>query len=405
MNCANHPDRERTAFCQNCGKPLCNECVRNVGASVFCEPCLTARVAGTAPGSAYGAPPPGYSGPGAYSPAGPPASSVPNPMMAGLLGLIPGVGAMYNEQYAKGIVHLMVFALLVSLSSEYGLFGLFVGGWVIYMAIEAYHTARARRDGTPLPNPFGLNDLSERLGFGRAWPGAGPVAGPGPTAPPVAGAAPNVPPANPYAPPYSYPYTPPVASWAAPPAANPYAVPPVPPVPPVPEFDPNLPVHRRFPSGAIWLIGLGVFFLLANTSFFGVLHARVVMPFLLIGFGVWLFVRKMTSDGLSIENDGTPLYHWRLSRAISGAMWVVLTGVIWLLASLHILSWGRSWPIYIIAAGLMMFLKRTIEPGYGYGYPPPPVTPPPPASAASQATGLVPSDSHLPSASNDQEGR
>ena len=44
MNCANHPDRERAAFCQNCGKPLCTECVRNVGTSVFCEPCLAARV-------------------------------------------------------------------------------------------------------------------------------------------------------------------------------------------------------------------------------------------------------------------------------------------------------------------------------------------------------------------------
>jgi hypothetical protein len=54
MNCANHPDRERAAFCQNCGKPLCAECVRNVGASVFCEPCLVARVAAPTP-------PPGYS--------------------------------------------------------------------------------------------------------------------------------------------------------------------------------------------------------------------------------------------------------------------------------------------------------------------------------------------------------
>jgi hypothetical protein len=325
-------------------------------------------------------------------------------MMAGLLGLIPGVGAMYNEQYAKGIVHLVIFALLVSLTSDMnGIFGLFIGGWVIYMAIEAYHTARARRDGTPLPNPFGLNDLSERLGFGRAWPGAGPAVDPtanqGPTPPPAAGAAPNVPPANPYAPPYSYTYVPPVASWGMPQA------PPPPTAPPAPGFiDPNLPVHRRFPSGAIWLIGLGVFFLLANSSFFGILHARVVMPLLLIGFGVWLFVRKMTSDGLSIENDGTPLYHWRLSRAINSAMWVVLTGVIWLLAALHILSWGRSWPIYIIALGLVMFFRRTINPSYGYGYPPPPATPPPPSPGAT-TTDLVPSDPHTPSASNDQEGR
>ena len=77
---------------------------------------------------------------------------------------------MYNGQYAKGVVHLIVFAILVSLANENGIFGLFIAGWVCYQVIEAHHTARARRDGTPLPNPFGLNDLGERLGFGKAWP-------------------------------------------------------------------------------------------------------------------------------------------------------------------------------------------------------------------------------------------
>ena len=409
MNCANHPDRERAAFCQSCGKPLCTECVRNVGTSVFCEPCLTARVAGTAPRPNYGAAAPGYTaGPVGYPPPGiPSAPGVPNPTIAALLGLIPGVGAMYNEQYAKGIVHLMVFALLVSLASDVNdIFGLFIAGWVCYMAIEAYHTARARRDGTPLPNPFGLNDLSERLGFGKAWPGTAPTdstSTPGAYTPPVAGAAPNAAPANPYTPPYTYPYVPPVASfvppvtgWGAPPAS--------PTAPPAPVYpDPNLPHQRNIPSGAIWLIGLGLFFLLANTSFFSVLHGRVFMPFLLIGFGVWVFVRRMTRDGLGIENDGTPLYHWRLMRAISGAFWIVLTGFIWLLHALHILSWGRSWPIYIIAAGIMMFFKRTMSPSYGYDYPPPVTTPPP--AAAVTTTEIVPSDPHSQPASNDQEGR
>ncbi len=96
----------------------------------------------------------------------------PNPGLAALLGFIPGVGAMYNGQYAKGVVHLIVFAILVSLANENGIFGLFIAGWVCYQVIEAHHTARARRDGTPLPNPFGLNDLGERLGFGKAWPAA-----------------------------------------------------------------------------------------------------------------------------------------------------------------------------------------------------------------------------------------
>ena len=35
-------------------------------------------------------------------------------------------------------------------------------GWVFYQAFEAYHTAKARRDGLPLPDPFGLNNIRTR---------------------------------------------------------------------------------------------------------------------------------------------------------------------------------------------------------------------------------------------------
>ena len=152
MNCANHFDREAAAFCQHCGKPVCSECVRNVGSSIFCEPCLAARVAGAAPPAGYGyTPAPGTSGaagyppPGAasYPPAGPPVGAgEPSPGLAALLGFIPGVGAMYNGQYAKGLAHLIVFAVLVSLP---GIFHLFILGWIFYMVFEAYHTAKARR--------------------------------------------------------------------------------------------------------------------------------------------------------------------------------------------------------------------------------------------------------------------
>jgi hypothetical protein len=338
-------------------------------------------------------------------------SGEPSPVLAGILGFIPGVGAMYNEQYAKGIVHLMVFALLVSLASDVnGIFGLFIAGWEFYMAIEAHHTARARRDGTPLPNPFGLNDLSERLGFGKAWPGAGPTvdpsAGPVPpyTAPDPSATNPGAPPPSAYAPPYTY--TPPVSNWAVPPDAAAYGMPPaqaVPPVPPMPPFpDPNLSTFRRIPTGAIWLIGLGLFFMVSSTHAFHFLHGRFLGPLLLIGLGVWLFVRKMTDTGQGIENDGTPMYHYRLSAAIRCSFWVAITGVIWLLDELHILSWSHSWPLYLIGAGLMMFLRRSTYPGYGYGYPPP-VAPPPPTAPVT-STEIVPSTPQSPS-SSDQEGR
>jgi hypothetical protein len=340
----------------------------------------------------------------------------PSPGLAALLGFIPGVGAMYNGQYAKGFVHLTVFAALVLLTDENWIFGLFIAGWILYMVIEAHHTACARRDGTPLPNPFGLNDLAERLGFGKAWPSSVP---PHPTpadsaqapvrpTPPADGGTvcsapdayfhqaadgsqtysapgayfhqapdgsqtygvPGVPPVNPYMPPYSYPYAPPD--------------PPLPPVPPC--ADVQVPYYRRFPPAAVWLIVFGVIFLIGDNGFFRIFHHPVFWPVLLIGGGVWLFVHKMITTGHGLENDGSAFYQWRFACAVRYSIWVILTGVLWLLDVLGILSWGRSWPLFVIAAGVMLLFKRTRFGGscaYPYGATPgqpgssPPETPVP----------------------------
>jgi len=43
MDCVNHSGTTATAFCQNCGKALCPNCVRNgAQGQVLCEPCFTA---------------------------------------------------------------------------------------------------------------------------------------------------------------------------------------------------------------------------------------------------------------------------------------------------------------------------------------------------------------------------
>jgi len=400
MNCANHPDRERIAFCQNCGKPLCQECTRTVGTAVFCEPCLAAKLAGA------GAPPPDASAPGgytypnaaAYTPTIPPIGhGEPNPALAALLGIIPGVGAMYNGQYAKGIVHLIVFAILITLADEHGIFGIFIAGWVIYQILEAHHTARARRDGTPLPNPFGLNDLGERLGFGKSWATTG--ATPHPTEPPFT-PDPVVPPASPYTPPppagyppppqpppawsnYTYTYTPPASSY----------------VPPIPPIDPNLPyTSNRFPAGALWLIGLGVIFLIGNAGIFHGFPVHRLVPFFLIGLGVWLFVHKMTLTGSGLADDGTTLYRMRLFSALRGSVWIVLVGIMFLLSTFGILSWGRSWPLFIIVAGLMTIFEKVSYNNAAASMPVYP-TPPPAPPQGPPPTSIVPSNS------NDQEGR
>jgi TM2 domain-containing membrane protein YozV len=392
MNCGNHPDRERVAFCQDCGKPLCQECTRTIGSAVYCEGSLAARLAGGGiPNSAY---PPGganvnYNAPGAIPP---PLSGEPNPGLAALLGFIPGVGAMYNGQYAKGVVHLIVFAILISLTDEHGIFGLFIAGWVIYQVIEAYHTALARRDGTPLPNPFGLNDLGDRLGFGKSWPGthppnypsgAAPV--PDPSAPPSGNT--YVPPSATYPPPQSGP------GWSAPWESYAQSIPPVPPVSPygAPAYpsDPNLATRRnRFPTGAVWLIGLGAIFLIGNSRLFHGVSIHWLIPVLLIGFGVWIFVQKMTDTGAGLADDGTPAYRLRLFCALRGSMWIILIGVLFLLDSFRILTWRNSWPLLIIAAGLMAIFRRiSYNSAAAAAYPYPPAAP-----VTASSASVVPSN-------------
>ncbi len=439
MNDADRPTNERVAFCQNCGRPLNTEEVRNVGSAVFCEPCLVAKVAAAdAPGTA-GAGTGAWAGPGVGgTPAGagydyrgtagvepplapPPLGGAPNPGLAALLGFIPGVGAFYNGQYAKGVVHLVVFATLTTLSEHSGIFGIFVAGWVFYQVIEAHHTARARRDGTPLPNPFGLNDVGERLGFGRAWPGgaaaAAAHAAPAPGAPAAGASEPGTgyqapgyqapgyqaagyqaagyAPASPgYAPSGSgYPPPPPGYAYGAPPAAG-WGAPTdaygnVPPAQPYP-----LESGRQVPTGAIVLIGLGVIFLIGNSGLFHGFPVHRLIPFLLIGVGVWVFVRKMTETGGSLSDDGTQGYRARLFRAARGPVWIVLVGVLFLLDTFNVLSWGRSWPLFIIVGGLMTFFERTaysgsFAPQYGYQPGATAAVAPDPAGAGPVGTGPV----------------
>ena len=175
MDCVNHSGVNATAFCQNCGKPLCQACVKTgAGGQIFCEPCWMAWNGGQQP---FVAPPVGG----------------PNPVLAAMLGLIPGVGAMYNGQLIKGLIHVLIFAVLVSAAHVYGIFGLFIAGWVCYQVFEAYHTAKARRDGEPLPDPLGLNELTNLFGAGgRMNQGMPPVAQPG-SAPGPVGAGPASP--------------------------------------------------------------------------------------------------------------------------------------------------------------------------------------------------------------------
>ncbi len=154
------------SFCRNCGKALTDEerAVEGPGSCVSCAPAV-----GPAPAQGSGA--------STSQPLPPPsARSIPNPDvspgLAFLLGLLPGVGAIYNAQYAKGLVHAFIFGLLISLmEGAHGaepLLGVLLCGFFFYMPFEAYHTARKRQLGQPVEEFSSL--VSMRGGSSAAGP-------------------------------------------------------------------------------------------------------------------------------------------------------------------------------------------------------------------------------------------
>ncbi|HEX6545547.1 MAG TPA: B-box zinc finger protein [Bryobacteraceae bacterium] len=145
MNCYQHPDASAVAYCRSCGRAVCDECQRTANGTVFCPE--------HAPLGNYSTPR-ADSGPNPYIQPVKPIETSPG--LAFLLGLIPGVGAIYNAQYLKGFIHVAILGVLISILSSGRIgsnealapfFGLLIGIWYFYMPFEAYHTARKRQLG------------------------------------------------------------------------------------------------------------------------------------------------------------------------------------------------------------------------------------------------------------------
>lgn len=239
MNCANHIDTPAAAYCRTCGKPLCATCKHDVRGVIYCEDCIANRLSDTMPAATpAGATVVPGTGPAVVVA---PADTGPSPALAALLGFIPGVGAMYNGQFVKGLVHVLIFASLIWGTDHAGsadvFFGMGIAFWVFYMVFDAYKTAHARQTGEPLPDPFG---------FERLWGGS-------PAQPP----------------------RPIVAEPGAPIEAQPQE-----------EF-------RHAPVGAVALVALGALFLLNTTGvFYSWNWFGRFWPVILIVVGVWTWMRR-----------------------------------------------------------------------------------------------------------------
>ena len=167
MNCAFHAEVENAAFCIKCGKALCAQCVRQVQSSIYCESCLAESLgesAGTAGSTSRPIPPLVQTAGGG------------SPEAAFLLGLIPGVGAIFNAEYFKAALHLLIFGTLVTAADHAGpgeaLFALLAFGFYVYMPFEAFYTTKKRklaREGINLITPF--DNFNEQFGDMELWGG------------------------------------------------------------------------------------------------------------------------------------------------------------------------------------------------------------------------------------------
>jgi hypothetical protein len=160
MKCAVHPEVDATGFCRNCGKAMCPACVRPVRDLLYCEDCLGAMMGlpatqpvapGVAPGLAA-------SMPTALPPAAPAAAG--NPGVAFLLGFVPGLGAIYNGEYNKAMIHILIFGgIIIGITGVLGdsltpFWIVALIAFIFYMAIDALRTAKARQTGQTVADPF-----------------------------------------------------------------------------------------------------------------------------------------------------------------------------------------------------------------------------------------------------------
>jgi hypothetical protein len=160
MNCAVHPEREASGYCRHCGKAMCGECSHKVKDVLYCEDCLAQQV-GLAPAA---------SGETGAPPESPASRSGHSPVVAFLLGFVPGLGAVYNGEYNKAIVHIVIFGgIILALNSDLGdsthgflIFLLCI--FPFYMAIDAMRSAKERVTGEQIEDP--VANLSSQRSLG-----------------------------------------------------------------------------------------------------------------------------------------------------------------------------------------------------------------------------------------------
>jgi len=174
MKCAVHPDVDAVGYCRNCGKALCAQCTRDVHGALYCENCLAAVMAPPQAAASQFAPTAAPAYPAYVTAEG----HGPNPATAAVLGFVPGLGAVYNGEYVKGLIHLVIFAGLIAIlnndsapSAMVPFLAVFLAVFICYMPIDAYRVAKAKRFGLRYTGFFGETAAAPAAGAAPATAG------------------------------------------------------------------------------------------------------------------------------------------------------------------------------------------------------------------------------------------
>lgn len=125
MKCHYHPALDSVSDCLVCRKLLCVSCSHSIKGKVYCQDCLVA-------------------GAELAALALHPRIATYSPRRAAFFALLPGIGAVYNRQYLKAMVHFSVWLGLMMVADEGpDVFGVAAVAFWVFTIIDAYRSAQA----------------------------------------------------------------------------------------------------------------------------------------------------------------------------------------------------------------------------------------------------------------------
>jgi hypothetical protein len=118
---------------------------------------------------------------------------------------------------------------------------------------------------------------------------------------------------------------------------------------------------QRFPAGAVWLIGLGVLFLLGNIMPAWRITGRWFVPILLAGISVWIGARRIAAlNGAGAL--GTSAIRPSLPGALLAPSILFTLALLLALQDAYWVPFKHSWPALLIVWGALLLLDRTQPP-------------------------------------------